>query len=53
MIGGAVAPPRAKFKVRPSFDARLAQQSAIPKLLNGRATLLMPQPNPGTSQPAR
>ena len=40
MIGGAVAPPRAKFKVRPSFDARLAQQRAITKLLNGRATLL-------------
>ena len=40
MIGGAVAPPRAKFKVRPSFDARLAQQRAIRKLLNRRATLL-------------
>jgi len=53
MIGGAVAPPRANFKARDGFDARLAQQSAITKLLNGRATLLMPQPNPITRQPAR
>jgi len=49
MIGGAVAPPRANFKACDGLDARLAQQFAITKSLNGRATLLMPQPNPNTS----
>ena len=40
-IGGAVAPPRANFKARDGFDAKLAQQRAIRKLLNRRATLLI------------
>ncbi len=29
MIGGAVAPPRANFKARDGFNAKLAQQRAI------------------------
>jgi len=49
MIGGAVAPARANFKARDGFDARLTQQFAITKLLNGWATLLIAQPNPSTS----
>jgi len=49
MIEGAVAPPRANFKARGGFDARLAQQFAITKLLNGRATRFIAQPNPSTS----
>jgi len=53
MIGGAVAPPRADFKARDGFDARLAQQFAITKLLNGRATHLMLHPIPSTRQPPR
>ena len=46
MVARAFAPSRANFKAHPGFDARLAQQRAITKLINGRATNLMPTPNP-------